>query len=298
MATLALVGAPSSAGAWWPGSEKAPAALRRAGLADALAPDVEVHDAGDVPTAVSRLTRAGRRHQNLDAVVATAAAVADAVDAACARHGRCLVLGGDCTVTFGVVAGAARRWPSLGLVYVDGHTDLNTPDTTRTGIMDSMGAAHVVGRGTPELLAVGPRRPLLPEERVVFYGYVPDELYDTEREWLESGSFVRVPFTDVDETAATAVRTAIEQRVDAYVLHFDVDVVEFVDFPIADVPNLYSGLTLDGALDAVRTLAASPKLAAITVTELNPDRDHAGTLVRAFAAKLANTLKACSIAWS
>lgn len=297
MATLALVGAPSSAGAWWPGSEKAPAALRRAGLADALAPDVEVHDAGDVPTAVSRLTRAGRRHQNLDAVVATAAAVADAVEAACARHGRCLVLGGDCTVTFGVVAGAARRWPSLGLVYVDGHTDLNTPDTTRTGIMDSMGAAHVVGRGTPELLAVGPRCPLLPEERVAFYGYVPDELYDTEGEWLENGSFVHVPFTDVDETAATAVRRAIEQRVDAYVLHFDVDVVEFVDFPIADVPNLYSGLTLDGALDAVRTLAASAKLAAITVTELNPDRDHPGTLVRAFAAKLANALKASSIAW-
>jgi arginase len=56
-----------------------------------------------------------------------------------------LVLGGDCTVELGTVAGAFGHGPSIGLVYIDLDTDLNTPESTADGALDWMGVAHLLG---------------------------------------------------------------------------------------------------------------------------------------------------------
>src|SRR5438128_1232588 len=98
----ALIGAPSSAGAYAPGQERAPAELRRLGLVERLrAAGVAVDDRGDVPGSRWRPDRRRPLAQNLDAVVATASAVAGEVAAARRRGERALVLGGDCTVGLG-----------------------------------------------------------------------------------------------------------------------------------------------------------------------------------------------------
>jgi arginase family enzyme len=73
--------------------------------------------------------------------------VADAV-AGVAGAGRLpLVVGGDCTITLGVIAGFRRRHPDVGLVYLDGDTDVGLPDSGGSGILDSMGVSHLLGRG-------------------------------------------------------------------------------------------------------------------------------------------------------
>jgi arginase len=84
-----------------------------------------------------------------------------------------LLLGGDCTITLGVVAGLLRHHPDVGLLYFDGDVDLSTPAATQSGILDAMGVAHLLGDGAPALARVGPRHPMLPAERLLLFGFDP-----------------------------------------------------------------------------------------------------------------------------
>src|SRR5271166_4151572 len=104
-----LIGVPSSAGAHHAGQDRAPAALRAAGIINRLqAAGVRITDAGDVAGSVFAVDHEHRRARNLTAVVAVARAVADAVAKEAAAGRRPLVVGGDCTITIGVVAGFRR----------------------------------------------------------------------------------------------------------------------------------------------------------------------------------------------
>ncbi|MGH2805307.1 MAG: arginase family protein, partial [Thermoleophilaceae bacterium] len=104
---LAVIGVPSGAGACGVGQDQAPAALRDSGLIDRLGDaGLEVSDLGDSPVVPWRPDRARPWAQNLDAVVdvvqSTATRVADALRD---RKRPLLVLGGDCTIGIGTVAG-------------------------------------------------------------------------------------------------------------------------------------------------------------------------------------------------
>ncbi|MEW9551089.1 arginase family protein [Nonomuraea sp. NPDC050783] len=170
-----FLGVPSSAAAHWPGQENAPEALRRAGLADRL----PVRDYGDLPRIRMRPDRG--HPQNFALTAEVAAAVAGRVEGI-VRDGLVpLVVGGDCTIELGVVAGALRAGADPALVYVDGGADLRTPETAPTGVLDSMGAAHLLDLpgAAPELAGLGPRRPLLAPGALVFFGY---ERSDNARE--------------------------------------------------------------------------------------------------------------------
>ena len=68
-------------------------------------------------------------------------------------------------------------------------------------------------------------------------------------------------------------------------MHFDVDVIDFTDFPLSENTGRNEGLAYDDALAALRVVLASPLLAGVTVTELNPDHTEPGALER-FAADL------------
>ena len=107
MQSLTLIGVPTSAGAFTPGQEKAPAALREAGLPKALSDrGIEVRDRGDSPVWRWRPDRERPRAQNLDAVVRIARETAERVEAALADDGGpLLVLGGDCSIELGTLAG-------------------------------------------------------------------------------------------------------------------------------------------------------------------------------------------------
>jgi arginase len=134
-----VIGAPSSAGAHTPGVEKAPAAIRAAGLLAAFDDrGVSVHDSGDVHGFRWRPDVSRPNAQNAAAVFRVATDVAKAVATA---PGTPLVLGGDCTVTLGLVAGAGHP----ALIYIDGGPDLYTPETRPHGNFDAMALAHLLG---------------------------------------------------------------------------------------------------------------------------------------------------------
>ena len=159
---IALIAAPTSAGAFAPGQEDAPAALRAAGLVQALG----ASDRGDTPRFRWRVDRDAPRAMNADAVVDGVRALAARVEAALRAGDLPLVLGGDCTVGVGTVAGAVVAGAEPRLVYLDLHPDLNTPGSVPDGALDWMGVAHMLGvDGADErLAAAGPRRPLLADD--------------------------------------------------------------------------------------------------------------------------------------
>lgn len=143
--TLHVIGAATSAGAYGPGQEQAPAAFRRHGLLAALkSAGRPVTDVGDVAHAVFRPDPDHPDRANVATVAEVCRAVARAVAAALDADGTALVLGGDCTIALGALAGALQGSESVGMVYIDADTDLNTP-ATGDGILDWMGAAHMLG---------------------------------------------------------------------------------------------------------------------------------------------------------
>jgi len=289
-----LIGVPSSAGAHGPGQEKAPSALRTAGLLGALREaGLDVEDLGDLPVARFAPDRAERKRQSQSQVVKVARQVADAVASAVERELIPIVLGGDCTITLGVVAGLLRHQPDLGLIYFDGDADLTTPETTRSGIFDSMGVAHLIGAGDPDLAHIGPRFPLLEQDRIILFGFHPYEIEPDESRVLASSPMAKYPVTSMDgrpvELAAQA-RARLEDRARAIAVHFDVDVMDSAEIPLADWPH-YDALSFGDAMRCLSVFVGSPKLAALVVTEINPDHDPDGLLVRQFVDAFAGAMR-------
>jgi arginase len=297
--TLTVLGVPTSAGAFAPGQELAPAALRAAGLAAALrSRGVTIRDLGDSAVWRWRPDPARPRAQNLDAVVAIARDTAMRVERALADGGPLLVLGGDCTIELGTVAGHVSRHAEFGLVYFDLHPDLNTPESVHEGAFDWMGMAHAlaVEGAAPELVAIGARRPLLADDQVLFFAYGPDHARPFELEQMERRRLARVPLDDVARDPEGTARRALEDfgaRFERLLVHFDVDTIDYTDAPLSEDALRNAGLSFDAAMRALAALMEGDRVSALTVTEINPQHgDEEGRTLRRFVDALADCLAA------
>ena len=289
-----MIGVPSSAGAHWPGQEKAPRALRDAGLVERTeAAGCAVVDRGDMPRVRFGPDKERRNPQNLGTVVEVARGVAQRVEAAVLGGEVPLVVGGDCTIELGVLCGFLGAGEDPALLYLDGGVDLYTPATNPTGILDSMGVAHMVGEpgAAEELARIGPRSPLMADERIVLFGYEPNP---PEMGVLARRSMPRYPAEKVRgraEAAATEALARLRAVAERFVVHFDVDVIDYVDLPVADVPQHNAGLTFEEASACLRVFASSPQFAGLVVTEFNPDHaDERGESAAALAWAIAGAL--------
>jgi arginase len=272
---LAVIGAPTSAGAFAPGQEDAPAALRDAGLVDALrGAGHDVIDRGDIPRFRWRVDRDEPRAMNAAAVVDGVRAVAARVEEALRAGERPLVLGGDCTVGIGTVAGAIAAGGEPRLVYFDMHPDLNTPGSVPDGAFDWTGVAHMldIDGADDRLAGAGPRRPLLADDEIVFLGADPEQCTPHERAVIAARG---LQLLGVD-----AARRAADGR--PFLVHFDVDVIDFSDEPLSENTGRGIGIPFDTAFAALDLLLADA--IGLTITELNP---HHGADLQRFVDRLA-----------
>jgi hypothetical protein len=141
------------------------------------------------------------------------------------------VLGGDCTVELGTVAGASVESDSVGLVYVDLDVDLNTPDTTEDGALDWMGVAHILGLpGTvPAISGAGPRSPLLSADQIVLVA--AGNTTAAERRVIRDHRITMVRLAKVAANPTRAAREVVEgwaRRFDCLLIHLDVDVLDYL----------------------------------------------------------------------
>jgi arginase len=290
---LEMIGVPSSMGAFAPGQEKAPAALRAAGLMERLAASgLDVADSGESERRRWFPDRDHPRAQHVEAVAEVAAETSARVRAAVTRGRVPVVLGGDCTVGLGTVAGLLDG-SSLGLVYFDLHPDMNVPTSVREGALDWMGMAHALAFDHTEerLRTFGPSVPLLRPEEVVFFavGAENPTSYEREQQAAHGLREVAAPSVASDPEAAARAALAMLEPAERIAVHFDVDTVDYMDLPISENAGRNEGLTFETAMRALRVLLGTPLLAALTVAEVNPDHDPDGSAVR----RLVDGLAAC-----
>ena len=293
---LAIIGVPSSAGAYAPGQERAPAALRAAGLVEQLrAAGIEVRDLGDTEKIRWRADRMNPRAMNAEAVARAARDAAQRAQPALDAGGTVLVLGGDCTVELGTVSAALHSTDSVGLVYIDLDTDLNTPASTTDGALDWMGVAHMLGVADtlPEIAAIGRRVPLLRPHQVMYYA--ADNIEPFEQRLMRELRIAHIPLAQAAaapmDAAAEAVRWA--RQFDRLLVHLDVDVLDFADMPLAENTRRHVGLKFSQLMPALRRLLGAPNWVALTICELNPDHGlETGETLREFVAALTEAIAA------
>jgi len=277
--TLTVIGVPCSAGAHHGGLERGPAALRAAGLPGRLRQaGWEVFDAGDLTPQVFTADAAHPRARNRDAVLQACRDAAAATSQAIAAGRIPVLVGGDCSITVGAVAGCLAQRPDTGLVYLDGDPDLRTPQTTIAGNFDGMVIAALLGEGDPGYTGLAGPVPMLPPQRLAILGYDDGGIDPRERHLL-GPPLSHADGRQVAADPAGAARAHVEASAGAIVVHFDVDAVDSADLPLANYPHHGKGLTFDAAVTVLRELCASPAFAALVLTEVNPTHDPRGELL-------------------
>ena len=292
MRAVTVVEAPTSAGGYAPGQEDGPRVLLEAGLVKRLeAAGVAVHRGGRVTPCRWRPDPDNPSAANVGAVIDRASQVAALVRSA-PPEDTILVLGGDCTVGVGTVAGLLHRGERLGVVYVDRHADLNVPDSTVDGALDWMGVAHMldIDGAIDGLAALAGHRPMLSSGQISFLGLGPHT--DFEAEVLSARG---LPVVDVQSSvsdplgSAQAALSALS-ACDGFAVHFDVDLVDFLDAPLAENTDRGIAPSLTACGEMLSELLTDARVRALTVTEFNP---HHGSQDGSTTQRLIATLVSC-----
>ena len=293
---IALIGAPSSAAAFLAGTEKAPAALRAAGLVERLqSAGYEVIDHGDCATRLFADDDEHKRARNLPAIVAGLNDLKVRTELAAKSGALVLVLGGDCAQVIGLLAGARRYYKHVNLLWFDRDADLNTPASTPSGRIDGMVVAHVIGKGAPELVRFFGESALVREPDVTLFGL--ERLDPPEQEFLSKSPMRHIDAADIQSkggaAAAQSGLTFVHADAHEFVLHLDTDVIAVDEFPAVNVPGS-GGLSLTDVRAALAEFAKHKNLLGLTVAQYNPDKDPDGSgakklvdlLVEALSARL------------
>jgi arginase len=276
---IALIGAPSSAAAFSAGSEKAPAALRAAGLAEKLqAIGYEVLDYGDCAPRLFADDEEHRRARNLPEIVAGLNDLKTRAEFAVKSGALVLVLGGDCAQVIGLLTGVRRYYKHVNLLWFDRDADLNTPASTPSGRIDGMVVAHIIGRGAPELVRFWSEAPLVREPDVTLFGL--ERIDPPEQEFLSKSPMRHIDAVDVQAKGAQkAAHEALAQvHADAreFVLHLDTDVIAQEEFPAVNVPGS-GGLDFETVRASLLEFAKHKNLLGLDVAQYNPEKDSDGS---------------------
>lgn len=275
-----------------PGVRHMPHALRAAGLHDAL----DARFAGEVSPGPYVADIDPELHvRNPHAIASYSVALADALGALLDADAFPLVLGGDCSITIGTAL-ALRRRGRFGVVYIDAHSDCQTPTTSRTGGVAGMPLAIATGRG-PELLTdLEGRGPYIAEGDAMLVGVSDlfDVVGDTEKRVAETGIRVHdleaVRATGALAVAQSTLAHLAHAGVDGVWIHVDADVLDRTIMPAVDSPEP-EGLSAAELSDVLASLLGDPLVVGLQATIYDPERDPDGGAGRAFANILAHPFR-------
>lgn len=280
MNNFTFLGVPTAAGTHGPGQEMTPAALRNRSILSRLQEfGVTVQDAGDLILRPYSPDALNPTKQNLNEILDLTREVDEAVTKILSTGSVPIVVGGDCTVSLGVLSALVRRWPTeAGLIYVDGDLDLAVPEDTLSGIMDTMVLSHIMGFGNEQLLKTLSRYPLLEESNIFAYGFDPGDLSDKERSFLSSSLIGHMSSKEITSKglpiAATKAWEAVSKTANRIMLHFDIDVIDSTEFPLANYPHYNEGLPYETAMESISLLFRNEHVSALVLTEVNPLKDQ------------------------
>ena len=275
-----IIGVPMDLGADRRGVDMGPSGIRIAGVAEMLRRlGYAVVDAGDVQVPVPESRDPGpARAKYLTEIREACETIRELVRKALGV-GECpIVLGGDHSIAIGTITGVAEhhraRNECIGLIWVDAHADMNTPDTSPTGNVHGMPLAHVLGIGEPSLARLGGFAPKVAPENVALIGI--RDLDEKEKETVRRSGVNAYTMRDIDERGMGAVIAESIQKASAgtagFHVSFDLDGMD-----PAVVPGV--GTPVKGGIDwregnlLLEAIADSRRMTSFEIAELNPILD-------------------------
>lgn len=285
---IGFIGAPGDAGANRPGASQAPAALRAAGLPQALhACQLSVHDAGDLPFPAGHPMPETPGYHQLPQVVRWARATHDAVLAELTRQRLPVLLGGDHSLSIGSLSAVARhcrqqRRP-LRVLWLDAHADCNTHATSPSGNLHGMPVACLCGRGPQALTVLAGAAPAVAPAAMRLFGVRridPREQEVLDELDIEVFDMARIRALGLRE-AMTRALAGMGRRAHLH-LSLDIDALDPALAPGVSVPEP-GGLGQADILTCMAMIAASGHLGSLDVMEFNPLRERERTAAAVIA---------------
>jgi arginase len=274
---IRIIGVPMDLGASRRGVDMGPSALRVAGLQSHLKQlGRQVEDIGNIVVKQPEEQHYGVKNAKyLEEIADTCKGLAEAVEKTMAEGAIPFVLGGDHSIAVGTTAGVAAHFNKaskrVGLIWLDAHGDMNTPESSPSGNVHGMPLASIMGYGPPELIELAGIKPMVEPRNVVLVG-VRD--LDAKERRLVKESGVRI-FTmrDIDERGmqeimAAALRQAIDDT-DGIAISLDMDFVDPADAPGVGTP-VRGGVTYREAHLALEMIADSRSMVSFEIVEINP----------------------------
>jgi arginase len=279
---IAILGAPLDLGAGRRGVDMGASAVRLAGLNPRIATlGYEVEDLGNIPVPQPEAEPIGHpRARYLPQIAAACQTLAARVEQVM-REGRFpLVLGGDHSVAVGAVSGVSSylrgRDKRMGLLWIDAHTDMNTPETSPSGNVHGMPLACCVGLGPAELTSIGGFSPKVDPANVVLVGI--RSVDSTERANVQAAQVHVATMRDIDERGLRSVMDEAILRAcegtEGFHVSLDMDAVDPQDAPGVGTP-VRGGLTYREAHLIMEMICDSGKLLSFEAVEVNPVIDEA-----------------------
>ena len=277
---IAVIGAPLDLGSGRRGVDMGPSAIRAAELEQHLhdALGIRTVDLGNVEAPVAESTESGdERTRFLPQILALCGRVAELV-ATARRNGQTpLVLGGDHSVALGSLVGMASVDGPGGVLWLDAHGDLNTPESSPSGNVHGMVLAAALGLGGAAFSREGWTLPAIEPGRLALVGV--RSLDQGERELLKQLNAKVFTMAEIDRTGVErCMREAIAHASGAAFLHvsFDLDVVDPETAPGVGTP-VRGGLSYREAHLAMELVAESKQADSFDLVEVNPvlDRENA-----------------------
>ena len=278
---IRVIGVPLDLGQSRRGVDMGPSAVRVAGLEARLeALGFVVEDAGNIAVAIPEQKKEGHpRAKYLKEITATCTKHAELVLKTLEGGKTPVVLGGDHSVAAGTVAGVAeffrKQNQKLGLLWIDAHTDINTPESSPSGNVHGMPLAAIMGLGPPELANILGFSPKVAPENCVLVGV--RDIDAAEKENVRRAGIEVYTMRDIDERGMRAVMEdalrAAGRGTAGYHVSLDMDWVDPEDAPGVGTP-VRGGATYREAHLAMEIIADHGRLTSFEIVEVNPVIDE------------------------
>src|SRR5271156_1769269 len=279
---IRVIGVPLDLGQSRRGVDMGPSAVRVAGLEARLeAIGHVVEDAGNVAVAIPEQKKEGAANSKyLKEITATCTASAELVLKTLEAGKVPLVLGGDHSVAAGTVSGVAkyfrRKNQKIGLIWIDAHTDMNTPESSPSGNVHGMPLACCIGQGPLELTNIFGYSPKVNPANVALVGI--RSVDGQERDIVQRSGVHAFTMRDIDERGMRSVfEEAIRVASDGtsgFHVSLDMDAVDPREAPGVGTP-VRGGITYREAHLAMEVLGDTGRITSIEVVEVNPVIDEA-----------------------
>ena len=278
---IVVIGVPLDLGASRRGVDMGPSAVRVAGLEARLeALGHVVEDAGNIAVAIPEQKKEGSpKAKYLKEITATCTKHAELILKTLEAGKTPLVLGGDHSVAAGTVAGVAefhrRQNKKIGLIWIDAHADLNTPDSSPSGNVHGMPLAAIMGLAPTELANIMGFSPKVEPQNCVLVGV--RDIDDAEKENIRQTGVEVYTMRDIDERG---MRTVIEEALrsagrgtSGYHVSLDMDWLDPEDAPGVGTP-VRGGATYREAHLAMEIIADHGRMTSFEIVEVNPVIDE------------------------